>query len=74
MVSDIKEITAMNVQVATATKEQASVIDELNQNVTKIADMATEISILSDSTSQVMNELDVQKHQLQSLVSQFKTE
>jgi methyl-accepting chemotaxis protein len=64
----------MNVQVATATKEQASVIDELNQNVTKIADMATEISILSDSTSQVMNELDVQKHQLQSLVSQFKTE
>ena len=64
----------MNVQVAGATQEQSSVINELNQNVTKIADMATEISALSESTALVMNELDIQKHQLQSLVSQFKTE
>jgi methyl-accepting chemotaxis protein len=64
----------MNVQVATATQEQSSVINELNQNVTKIADMAAEISVLSESTSQVMNELDIQKNQLQTLVSQFKTE
>ena len=64
----------MNVQVATATQEQSSVINELNENVTKIADMASEISALSESTSIVMNDLDMQKDQLQSLVSQFKTE
>jgi len=74
VVNEIKEITTMNVQVATATQEQSSVISELNQNVTKIADMATEISELSISSTSVMNELDHQKQQLENLVSQFKTE
>lgn len=74
VVSEINEITAMNIQVATATQEQSSVINELNQNVTKIADMAIEISTLSDNTAAIMDELNVQKQQLEKLVSQFKTE
>ncbi|WP_286234921.1 methyl-accepting chemotaxis protein [Thalassotalea sediminis] len=74
VVIDINEITAMNTQVATATQEQSSVINELNENVTKIADMATEISNLSDTTTSIITELDHQKHQLEQLVAQFKTE
>ncbi|XQW84228.1 hypothetical protein ACOYR1_13955 [Thalassotalea piscium] len=54
--------------------EQSSVINELNQNVTEIADMAVEISTLSNNTAAIMDELNVQKQQLEKLVSQFKTE
>lgn len=74
VVSEISEITNMNTQVATATKEQSNVISELNVNVTKIADMAMQVSELSQNTRNIVNELEIQKNQLDKLVSQFKTE
>ncbi|TPH17689.1 methyl-accepting chemotaxis protein [Litorilituus lipolyticus] len=73
VVSEINEITEMNTQVATATQEQANVIGELNVNISKIADMAINVSHLSDNTKETIESLNQQCQQLDELVSQFKT-
>jgi len=74
VVGDIGGISDMNMQVATATKEQSNVISELNENVAKIADMSSEISTLSAKSQEILVVLEEQRGQLTTLVSQFKTE
>ena len=72
-VTDIKEITNLNTQVATATNEQSNVVAELSANVTQIADMAVSVSELSNCTTDIVNQLDEQNAKLRELVCQFKT-
>jgi len=74
VVNEIGGISDMNMQVATATKEQSNVISELNVNVAKIADMSSEVSALSAKSQEILHALEHQRAQLNNLVAQFKTE
>jgi methyl-accepting chemotaxis protein len=74
VVLDIGNITNQNTQVAVATNEQSHVIGELNANITRIADMARMIADFSSQTQVSVQQLDQQKRNLTTLVSQFKTE
>lgn len=53
--SSIKEAT---LQVATAAEEQTSVSDEINQNITEIAEMSEEVKQSSDANIQILPDLE----------------
>ncbi|GGB85805.1 energy taxis-modulating methyl-accepting chemotaxis protein with Cache_1 sensory domain [Marinobacterium zhoushanense] len=72
-VDEIAQITAMNTQVATATQEQSSVINELNVNATHIADTSALVFELLCQSNSLLSELDGKREHLETLVSQFRT-
>ena len=53
--SSIKEAT---LQVATAAEEQTSVSDEINQNITEIAEMSEEVKQSSDANIRILPDLE----------------
>ncbi|MCL1124519.1 methyl-accepting chemotaxis protein [Shewanella surugensis] len=68
----IQQIADMNCQVATATEEQSSVVNSLNENVTTIADLSSHIHTLADKNDRGITELAKLSEELSALVSQFK--
>jgi len=68
----VATISSMNIQIATASEEQSSVSEEINQNVVIISRVADENAQAADQLSAASNNLQQLTHELQSLVSQFK--
>ncbi|MDH5425198.1 MAG: methyl-accepting chemotaxis protein [Gammaproteobacteria bacterium] len=68
----VATITSMNIQIATASEEQSSVAEEINQNVVNISHVADDNADASNkllASSQDMAQLAAE---LQDLVAQFK--
>ena len=70
--SHISKISDMNIQVATATEEQALVVNDMSKNVEEINQLTTETSEISDELTVSSADLQKLSAQLDSLVTQFK--
>ncbi|KDM91683.1 methyl-accepting chemotaxis protein [Photobacterium galatheae] len=64
IVSYIDQISSQNIQVATATEEQSSVVQEINRNI-------EDINHLTAETADIANQLNVSSDQLQDLSDQM---
>ncbi|BFM17458.1 methyl-accepting chemotaxis protein [Maricurvus nonylphenolicus] len=74
IVERIEHISDMNFQIASATEEQSTVTEDINNNVHLIADGGRESAKLSEENSAVAATMSQNASQLQHLVSQFKVE
>lgn len=74
IVERIENISDMNFQIASATEEQSTVTEDINNNVHMIADGGRESAKLSEENSAVAATMSRNASQLQRLVSQFKVE
>ncbi|WP_394393182.1 methyl-accepting chemotaxis protein [Shewanella woodyi] len=70
--ASIGQISDMNVQIATATEEQSSVIAELNMNVTRINDISLDNQHKSVQIGQTSEQILQGSSELNGLVSNFK--
>jgi len=70
--NSVATITSMNIQIATASEEQSSVAEEINQNVVNISHVADENAQASNQLSSSSDDLAQLASELQQLVSQFK--
>ncbi|GGN28455.1 MULTISPECIES: methyl-accepting chemotaxis protein [Marinomonas] len=68
----IGQISDMNIQVATATEEQALVVNDMSKNVEEINQLTTETSEIADELTASSNNLQKLSVQLDKLVTQFK--
>ncbi|NLQ18568.1 HAMP domain-containing protein [Marinomonas sp. M1K-6] len=68
----IGQISDMNIQVATATEEQAIVVNDMSKNVEEINQLTTETSEIADELTASSNNLQKLSVQLDKLVTQFK--
>ena len=62
----------MSTQIATATEEQNTVVEDMNRNVTRISDMAVQNAAGTEQASQSGRELATMATRLQGLVDQFQ--
>jgi methyl-accepting chemotaxis protein len=69
---EVRSISDMNTQIATAAEEQSAVAEEINRNVVNISELADQTSEGAKQTSQVSDELVRLAEQLQSAVSRFR--
>ena len=69
----VATISNMNIQIATATEEQSSVSEEINQNVVNISQVVDQTAEGAQQTLSASNELSDLANELQILVGQFKT-
>ncbi|ENY73200.1 methyl-accepting chemotaxis protein [Aeromonas diversa] len=70
--SHIAQISDMNIQVATATEEQSSVVGELNRNVEEINHLTMETAELADQLTRSSQGLQQLSQQLDQLVGHFR--
>ena len=68
----IGQITDMNIQVAAATEEQSTVVEDINRNVTEINDITQRTADTSEAVAQASQSLNQLAHRLDSLVAGFK--
>ncbi|MDH5219000.1 MAG: methyl-accepting chemotaxis protein, partial [Gammaproteobacteria bacterium] len=68
----VGSISDMNRQIATATEEQTSVAQELDQNIVNIRNYANDLSAEANKSANEGNNLDQAGAQLQKLIGQFK--
>lgn len=68
----IQDISEMNIQIATATEEQSTVVSELGINVTTITSIAQDTSLEVKRAKEGCNDLVQQAFHLRDLVSKFK--
>ncbi len=68
-VSSIKE---MNLQIATAAEEQATVSEEINRNIVNISDVTRETSTHTQQTMETGQSLSEMANQLRALLKRFK--
>ena len=68
----IATIREMNVQIAAASEEQATVAEEVNKNIVNITEIATETSRGAQSTTQTSSSLATLSMDLQNTIGQFK--
>ncbi|MGO2510641.1 methyl-accepting chemotaxis protein [Marinomonas polaris] len=68
----IGQISDMNIQVATATEEQALVVNDMSKNVEEINQLTTETSEIADELTASSTNLQKLSVQLDKLVTQFK--
>lgn len=68
----VSQIHLMSTQIATATEQQTTVVEEMNRNVTRISDMAVSNAAGAEQTAQAGDELARMSAQLQALVAQFR--
>lgn len=68
----INEISSMNMQVAAAVEQQASVADDIARNVEEINSGFEETTAGADQTSEASNQVTELASQLQQLVSGFR--
>ncbi len=69
----IDKISAMNYQIATATEEQSTVTEDINNNVTRIADVAITTRDSASRGKQYCVALNSEADQLKALMAKFKT-
>ncbi|MFT5234690.1 MAG: methyl-accepting chemotaxis protein [Shewanella sp.] len=65
-------ITDMNIQVAAATEEQSTVVEEINRNVTEINDITQRTADTAEAVAQASQSLIHLAHRLDTLVAGFK--
>ncbi|ETI60794.1 methyl-accepting chemotaxis protein [Marinomonas profundimaris] len=68
----IGQISDMNIQVATATEEQALVVNDMSKNVEEINQLTTETAEIADELTASSTNLQKLSSQLDKLVTQFK--
>lgn len=68
----VSKVMDMNFQIASATEEQSSVMDEVNRNVSELNSLTEEGAALSASVMTAGHELDQVAQQLSGRVRQFK--
>jgi len=64
--------TEMNIQIATAAKQQGVVAEEINHNVVRISEVANSTATGASQTAKSSQHLMQLAHELQELMSQFK--
>lgn len=69
----VATISTMNIQIASAAKEQSTVSEEINQNVVNISQVVEQTAEGAQQTLTASNELANLASELQRLVGQFKT-
>ncbi len=70
--ASVSEIDQMSSQIATAAEEQTAVVDEMNQNIVRINDMAAQNATGAKQTSQSGYELASMATELKELIGEFK--
>jgi methyl-accepting chemotaxis protein len=70
--SAVSEILMMNTMIASASEEQSSTTQEINQNITNIQSIAEQTASGAEQTSAASTQLSQLSVQLQAIVSQFK--
>lgn len=68
----VTSISDMNMQIATASEEQSSVTEEINQNIVNISQVGETTVVNAQQTSSASDSLSTLSSELQSLVGQFK--
>ncbi|WP_180961227.1 methyl-accepting chemotaxis protein [Shewanella sp. GutDb-MelDb] len=68
----VNQINDLNTQIATAAEEQSSVSSEVTRNMSAICEMASELAMNGETTSNETVNLATANHQLELIVSQFK--
>lgn len=68
----IEIITNLSIQVATATEEQNSAVDELNSHILNIKNMSDSTAIESKNINHQCKTLNDSSHDLSNMVSRFK--
>lgn len=72
IVDAVNGIMDMSSQIATASEEQAAVIQDVSQNLTVIDDSSDEVSAAADQIANSAQNLSSMAHQLKELVRGFK--
>ncbi|BDQ64478.1 MULTISPECIES: methyl-accepting chemotaxis protein [Shewanella] len=65
-------ISDMNIQVAAATEEQSTVVEDINRNVTEINDITQRTASTAQAAAQASLALNQLAHRLDTLVAKFK--
>jgi methyl-accepting chemotaxis protein len=65
-------ISDMNIQVAAATEEQSTVVEDINRNVTEINEITQRTADTAQAAAQASQALDGLAHRLDILVAKFK--
>ncbi len=68
----VNQINEMNDQVASAAEEQNAVTDEINNNISKITDIAKQNATGSETISIKAKEVSTMSSELRSIIKQFK--
>lgn len=72
IVDSVSKIDEMSSQIATAAEEQSTVTEDMNRNIVRINDMATQNALGANQTSQAGQALARMAAELQGLVGQFR--
>ncbi|WP_075764279.1 methyl-accepting chemotaxis protein [Photobacterium proteolyticum] len=70
--TNVSEMNAINMQIASATSQQSSVINEISPHVTSIAEIARQSDAMVEQTARDCHQLKQKADHLSGLVSQFK--
>lgn len=70
--SHIEHINAQNIQVATATEEQSTVVVDINRNLEEINQLTSETTDISEQLNQSSTHLQRLSTELDKLVGNFK--
>jgi methyl-accepting chemotaxis protein len=73
IIKAISTIREMNIQIASASEEQAAVAEEVNKNIVRITEIANETAQGANTTTATSNDLSAMSVELQNTISQFKT-
>lgn len=74
ILATVTSITEMNDQVATAAEEQSQVSEEMNQRITRIADVAESTNRAAHDSVTATGEINEQMEALRALVTRFRTQ
>ncbi|MFQ3230690.1 methyl-accepting chemotaxis protein [Reinekea sp.] len=72
IVRNVRNISDLNTQIATATEEQAAVVNEINSHIINISDSTDSSAEASNSIEASSNSLKTMSITLEELVSRFK--
>ena len=70
--SHIGQISDQNIQVATATEEQSSVVEDINRNIVDINELTVGTTHIADQLNQASSDLQSLSSQLDGLVGRFR--
>lgn len=70
--SAVGTINSMNIQIATASEEQAAVAEEINKNIIRITQIADETSVDAQNTANATGELAQIAMELQHITGRYK--
>ncbi len=70
--SHIGQISDRNIQVATATEEQSSVVEDINRNIVDINELTVGTTHIADQLNPASSDLQALSTQLDNLVGRFR--